>query len=250
MSTVSTCSQCKRSHPKVSKEDRDALLIKHLDLVERAAKKIHRSLPPSVALDDLISFGTFGLLRAIEHFDPNSGVHFETYAVSAIRGVIADELRSQDWVPRSLRKKQRNIALATKELERELLREPTLQEIATKLNLAPIEIESTRMAAVNAVHSSLDEQSGDSVSRYDLLPDTAENDPLVLVSHSEIFRVVAMNIMKFPLQEQMILLLYYHEMLTLRDISSILGISESRASQLHVRVALEVREQLKRLVGP
>lgn len=243
------CAQCKRPHPKVSREDRDVLLLKHRDLVFRTARKAHRSLPPSIELDDVVSYGIFGLIRAIEHFDPASGVHFETYAVSAIRGVIADELRSQDWAPRSLRKKQRAIATASKELEREFGREPLIEEIASKAEISVSEVELTRQAAANASHSSLDEKRSDTLSSYDQIPDPGDNDPSQVLANREVFVLVAQKITTIPLQDQMILMLYYHEMLSLREIGLVLGISESRASQLHVRAALEIREQLIELLS-
>lgn len=244
-----TCPQCKRLHPKVTKKVRDELILEHRALVIRTARKVHRSLPTSIELDDLISFGTFGLIRAIEHFDPASGVHFETYAISAIRGVIADELRSQDWAPRSLRKKQRLIAQTVKKLSLELNREPSIQELAHEAKLTVAEIESTNQAAANASHSSLDESRGESASHYDQIPDTTHIDPQAAASYQEIFILAARKLTHFSIQDQMVVMLYYHEMMTLREIGQVLGISESRASQLHVRVALEVREYLTDLLS-
>lgn len=222
---------------------RDALTLNYVPLVQRVAGKFWRKVPSQVELDDLISYGMLGLIRAIEHYDPFGKVTFETYAVPSIRGVILDELRTLDWAPRSLRRNQRALDKARDELEALLGREPTLEEIAKKADVPISDVMTTENATDQAKPKSLDEGDNDEeYSRYEHIEDQGSPDPSTLPT--ELLRMASDLITQMPVQDQAVIALYYYRGETLAEVGRELGIPESRASQIHTRVIVQVREHL------
>ncbi|MDR0998273.1 MAG: RNA polymerase sigma factor WhiG [Treponema sp.] len=236
---------CKTRDPKI----REAFIKQYALLVKYVAGKIAVGMPHNVEFDDLVGFGVFGLLDAIDKFDPGKNVKFKTYAVTRIRGAIFDELRSIDWVPRSVRQKTREVEEAIGALEAQLGRIATDQEIASSMGIDEEEylkilmkISRTSVLSLNDVWFSGDEN--DKVSIGDSIESPVSLNPDVIVEKDEIRRVIIEAIKDLPDKEQKILVLYYYEDLTLKEIGQVLEVTESRVSQLHTKAILRLRSRL------
>ncbi len=207
-------------------------------------------LPAHVEEADLISYGLGGLISAIERFDLSREIKFETYAITRIRGAIIDELRTLDWVPRSVRARAREFERVNMKLEARLQRAPTDDEMATELEISVDDFQEALVQISNSTIVALDElwsvsdSSGDQVSLLDTLPDRAAPDPQVLVDESELRDRIADAIAALPEREKLVVALYYYENLTLREIGEVLGVTESRVSQLHTKAVLRLRSKL------
>jgi RNA polymerase sigma factor for flagellar operon FliA len=228
---------------------REMFIKQYAPLVKYVAGKVAVGMPHNVEFDDLVGFGVFGLLDAIDKFDPEKNVKFKTYAVTRIRGAIFDELRSIDWVPRSVRQKTREVEEAIGSLEAQLGRTATDQEIANSLGMDENEfiktmmrISGTSILSLNDVWFSGDEN--DKVSIGDSIESPASLNPDVIVEKEEIRRVIVEAIEELPDKEKKILVLYYYEDLTLREIGQVLEVTESRVSQLHTKAILRLRAKL------
>lgn len=229
-------------------EDRERLILEHLPQVRLIARRIHERLPESVNLDDLISTGTLGLIAAIDRFDPSHNVKLKTYAEYKIRGAILDSLRGLDWAPRQQRKRSKQIESAINAIEQRLHRAPTEEEIAAELRLSIedyhewlVDIRGVNIGSLETVSPDGD---GRSLLRY--VSDDEENWPSTLLEKSELQRVLAQAIEKIPQQERLVISLYYHEELTLREISKIVNLHESRISQLKSQAILRLRSYLQK----
>ncbi|HEX6894805.1 MAG TPA: FliA/WhiG family RNA polymerase sigma factor [Bryobacteraceae bacterium] len=229
-------------------EDRERLILEHLPQVRLIARRIHERLPESVNLDDLISTGTIGLIAAIDRFDPSHNVKLKTYAEYKIRGAILDSLRGLDWAPRQQRKRSKQIESAINAIEQRLHRAPTEEEIASELRLSIedyhewlVDIRGVNIGSLETVSPDGD---GRSLLRY--VSDDEENWPSTLLEKSELQRVLAQAIEKIPQQERLVISLYYHEELTLREISKIVNLHESRISQLKSQAILRLRSYLQK----
>ena len=229
---------------------RETFIKQYAPLVKYVAGKVAVGMPSNVEFDDLVGFGVFGLLDAIDKFDPDKNVKFKTYAVTRIRGAIFDELRSIDWVPRSVRQKTREVEEAIGTLEARLGRTATDQEIAGALGMGEdeyaktmIKISGTSILSINEVWYSGDEN--DKVSIGDSIESPASLNPEVIAERDEIRRVIVEAINELPDNEKKILVLYYFEDLTLKEIGQVLGVTESRVSQLHTKAILRLRSRLK-----
>jgi RNA polymerase sigma factor for flagellar operon FliA len=218
--------------------------------VKYVAGRMGSALPAHVEEADLISYGLGGLIAAIERFDPRRDIRFETYAMARIRGAIIDELRTLDWVPRSVRARAREFERVNTKLEARLHRAPTDEEMASELEISLEELQDTLLAITNSTIVALDElwtvsdSTGDQVSLLDTLADDAAEDPQALVERSGFRDRVADAIVALPEREKMVIALYYYENLTLREIGEILGVTESRVSQLHTKAVLRLRSKL------
>jgi RNA polymerase sigma factor for flagellar operon FliA len=207
-------------------------------------------LPAHVEAADLISYGLGGLISAIERFDLTREIKFETYAITRIRGAIIDELRTLDWVPRSVRARARQLERANMRLEARFQRAPTDDEMATELEITVEEFQESLLQISNSTIVALDElwnvsdSSGDQVSLLDTLPDRGAPDPQLLVDESELRDRIADAIAALPEREKLVVALYYYENLTLREIGEVLGVTESRVSQLHTKAVLRLRSKL------
>jgi RNA polymerase sigma factor for flagellar operon FliA len=228
---------------------RELFIKQYAPLVKYVAGKVAVGMPHNVEFDDLVEFGVFGLLDAIDKFDPDKNVKFKTYAVTRIRGAIFDELRSIDWVPRSIRQKTREVEEAIGSLEAQLGRTATDQEIANSLGMneneylkTMMKISGTSILSLNDVWFSGDEN--DKVSIGDSIEAPSNLNPDVIVEKEEIRRVIVEAISELPDKEKKILVLYYYEDLTLKEIGRVLEVTESRVSQLHTKAILRLRAKL------
>jgi RNA polymerase sigma factor for flagellar operon FliA len=238
---------------KTSGDDRarERLVVAYSPLVKYVAGRMSSGLPSHVEEADLISYGLVGLINAIERFDLAREIKFETYAIPRVRGAIIDELRSLDWVPRSVRARARDIENANAKLEHKLHRAPTDDEMAADLGLSMEDFQDSLIQISNSTIAALDElwsvsdSSGDQVSLLDTLHDPDAPDPERVVDATELKDRVADAIARLPEREKLVIALYYYENLTLREIGEVLGVTESRISQLHTKAVLRLRSHLQ-----
>jgi RNA polymerase sigma factor for flagellar operon FliA len=229
---------------------RDRLILTYAPLVKYVAGRLGTGLPAHVEEGDLVSYGLLGLMNAIERYDPGRDTKFETYAISRIKGSIIDELRSLDWVPRSVRSRAREIERAITELEHRLHRPPTDDEIASHIGISDGEFQDSLTAISRSSVAALDElwtigsSGGDTVSLIDTLQDPNADDPSAEMSRVELREALAGAIGKLPERERTVITLYYYEELTLREIGEVLGVTESRVSQLHTKAILRLKAKL------
>ena len=228
---------------------RDRLILTYAPLVKFVAGRLGAALPSHVDEQDLVSYGLLGLIGAIERYDPDREIKFETYAIARIRGAIIDELRSLDWVPRSVRTRARQIERAIAELERSLMRAPTDDEIAAKLGIGLDELEESLTEISRSSMAALDElwtpsAGGDQIALIDTIEDTSGPDPEVSLEKGELKEALGEAIARLPEREKLVVTLYYYEELTLREIGEVLGVTESRVSQLHTKAVLRLKARL------
>ncbi|MER3396374.1 MAG: RNA polymerase sigma factor WhiG [Acidimicrobiia bacterium] len=229
---------------------RDKLILHYAPLVKYVAGRVSVGLPNNIEQADLVSYGIFGLIDAIEKFDPARGNKFETYAISRIKGAIIDELRAIDWVPRSVRQKARNVEKAISELEQVLKRPPTDEEIAKHMGIELKDLEDiySQISFVGVV--ALDElihmtsERGESPTVGDTLPDQKIKEPGAAYEIEEVKTVLAEAINKLSEREKIVVTLYYFEGLTLAEIGQVLGVTESRVCQIHTKAILQLRAKL------
>ncbi len=229
-------------------DERERLILDHLPQVRLIARRIHDRLPESVSLEDLVSTGIVGLISAIDRFDASHNVKLKTYAEYKIRGAILDSLRGLDWAPRQQRKRSKQIEAAISAAEQRLHRSPSEEEIAAQLGLSIeeyhgwlVEVRGLNLGSLE--NTSPDEENRD-VLRY--VSDDEEAWPSRLLERSELQRLLAEAISKMPDIEKTVLSLYYHEELTLREISKIVRLHESRISQLKSQAVLRLRSYMER----
>jgi RNA polymerase sigma factor for flagellar operon FliA len=229
---------------------RERLVVAYAPLVKYVAGRMSSGLPAHVEESDLISYGLTGLISAIERFDLSREIKFETYAITRIRGAIIDELRTLDWVPRSVRARARDIERANMKLEAKFQRAPTDEEMASELGMSANEFQDALLQISHSTIVALDElwnvsdSSGDQVSLLDTLPDRGAPDPEAVVDQGELRDRIADAIAALPEREKLVIALYYYENLTLREIGEVLGVTESRVSQLHTKAVLRLRSKL------
>jgi len=227
---------------------RNRLMERYLPLVKYNGERIWARLPEGVELDDLISAGIFGLMDAIDAFDLSRGVKFETYCVPRIRGAMLDELRSMDWVPRLVRSKASKLAEAIKTLEAKLGRHPSEVELAQHMELSVKELEKMMLDAnaVNLISLNKKWYETDSykdVREIDILEDKKGEDPTRRIQKNDLMRLVTKGLNR---NERLIIILYYYEELTMKEIGTTLDLSESRVSQMHSSIVQRLQSQLGR----
>jgi RNA polymerase sigma factor FliA len=229
---------------------RERLVVAYSPLVKYVAGRMAAGLPAHVEEGDLISYGLVGLISAIERFELEREIKFETYAITRIKGAIIDELRSLDWVPRSVRARAREIERANAKLESRLQRAPSDEEMAAELGMdvagfqeALLQISTSTIAALDELWT-VGDSSGDAVSLLDTLQDPDAPDPAAALDQSDLKDRVADAIARLPEREKLVVALYYYENLTLREIGEVLGVTESRVSQLHTKAVLRLRSKL------
>lgn len=231
-----------------NKELRNRLVENYLPLVKYNGERIWARLPDGVDLDDLISAGVFGLMDAIDAFDLSRGVKFETYCVPRIRGAMLDELRTMDWVPRLVRSKASKVAEANRTLEARLGRHPTEAEMAVQLEISVPELERMLQEAnaVNLISLNKKWYETDSykdVREIDILEDKKGEDPTRRIQKNDLMRLVTKGLNR---NERLIIILYYYEELTMKEIGATLDLSESRVSQMHSSIVQRLQSQLGR----
>ncbi len=232
-----------------SRRARDQLIVHYSPLVKYVAGRVAVGLPQNVDQADLVSYGLFGLIDAIDKFEPERGFKFETYAISRIKGAILDELRSIDWVPRSVRAKARQIEKAYAKLEGELHRTPTEDELAGELDMTREQLQ-TSLSKISFVGvAALDEFVGSSDRDGGAtLGDTVASDeegPGDLFEVQEMRALLGDSINRLPEREKVVLTLYYYEGLTLAQIGEVLGVTESRVCQIHTKAILQLRSRMQ-----
>src|ERR671938_85164 len=229
---------------------RDRLILSYAPLVKYVAGRLGSGLPAHVDENDLVSYGLLGLIGAIERFDPDRDIKFETYAIARIKGSIIDELRAMDWVPRSVRSRARDIERAIADLERKLMRAPTDEEIAEKLGISTEDLNDNLSEIGRSSIAALDElwtissSGGDQVALIDTIEDTQGPEPQSALAETEMKEAIAEAIARLPEREKLVVTLYYYEELTLREIGEVLGVTESRVSQLHTKAILRLKARL------
>ena len=225
---------------------RNTLMEHYLHLVRYNAERIHQKLPDEVELDDLMSSGIFGLMDAIEAFDMERGVKFETYCAPRIRGAILDELRSMDWVPRLVRSRAQKMNQVNKQLEVELGRQPNSQEIAAKLNISmdefkKIEKDSKAVGVVSLSRKYFETDGNKDVREIDILEDKKGTDPVREIQRKDLKELMTKGLSR---AERLIIVLYYFEEMTMKEIGMTLDLSESRVSQMHSSIIARLRAQM------
>jgi RNA polymerase sigma factor FliA len=228
---------------------RDELILNYSPLVKYVAGRLASSLPQTVDTADLISYGIFGLIDAIEKFDPGRAIKFETYAISRIKGAIIDELRAMDWVPRSVRSRAREIEAAYVALENQLRRVPSDQEVADHMGISLKEFQDILAKLSYTSVVSFEElwvggERDESQNAIGSIRDDTAEDPVTIFESAEIKDILAGAIDKLPERERTVIALYYYEGLTLKEIGQVLGVTESRVSQLHTKAVLRLRAKL------
>ncbi|HEY3373940.1 MAG TPA: RNA polymerase sigma factor WhiG [Candidatus Aquicultor sp.] len=229
---------------------RDNLILHYAPLVKYIAGRISANLPQSVDQADLVSYGIFGLIDAIEKFDMSREIKFETYAINRIKGAIIDEIRALDWVPRSVRYRARQLERVFYDLENQLRRPPTDQEVAQAMGVTVEEhndllsqLSYTSVLALEELWNVGDKD--DKVSLIDSIEDASSPDPAQTFEFAEIKEILADAIRKLPERERTVISFYYYDGLTLREIGEILGVTESRVSQLHTKAILRLKAKMR-----
>ncbi len=225
---------------------RNLLMENYRDLVRYAAERLHAKLPDKVELDDLISAGTFGLMDAIDAYDPERGVKFETYCAPRIKGSILDELRSMDWVPRLVRARAHQLTRATQALEVNLGRKPLEEELATEMALPMDEFtrlqKDAKAVGLVSLNTKCSEGDGDKdVCEIDVIKDQKSKDPLIEAQKRDLKNLLTKGLTR---AERLIIVLYYYEEMTMKEIGATLDLSESRVSQMHSSIVARLKAQL------
>ncbi|MBW7990627.1 MAG: FliA/WhiG family RNA polymerase sigma factor [Planctomycetes bacterium] len=235
--------QFHKSHDEYS---RNLLMEHYRNIVKYSADRLHSKLPDKVELDDLVSAGIFGLMDAIDAFDPERGVKFETYCSPRIRGSILDELRSMDWVPRLVRARAHQLSKATHSLEINLGRKPTEKEIAQELDMEPDDFNRLQRDANAVSLVSLDTKYGDGegekdIREIDIIKDERSKNPVIEAQKRDLKSLLTKGLTR---AERLIIVLYYYEEMTMKEIGATLDLSESRVSQMHSSIIARLKAQM------
>jgi len=230
---------------KTNKTVRDKLIVQYIYLTRYVIGRIKVNLPPSFSYEDILSYGVEGLIDAVEKYSPNKGAKFETYALVRIRGAIIDKIRANDWLPRTVRRKIKEIKDTAQELKNELGRMPTNSEIAEKLNLTKEKVDEL-LATESGIDSLYDKKgTGDeSVEIIDTIEDSKSERPEEIAEKKDAKRELERALKRLPERERMLLVFYYHENMTLKEIGEAINVSESRVCQLHAQAIMKLRNIL------
>ena len=230
---------------KSNKTVRDKIIVQYIYLTRYVIGRIKVSLPPSFTYEDIASYGVEGSIDAVEKFSPNKGAKFETYALMRIRGCIIDRIRSSDWLPRTIRKKIKELKQASEVLKQKLGRTPTTSELAEYTSLEKEKIDEI-LSSDTGVDSLYDKrgQGDDSIEIIDTIEDQKTERPEEAIEKKDAKRELEYALKKLPERERMLLVLYYHENMTLKEIGATINISESRVCQLHAQAIMKLRNIL------
>ena len=230
---------------RTNKKVRDKLIVQYIYLARYVVGRIKVNLPPSFSFEDIVSFGIEGLIDAVEKYHPNKGAKFESYALMRIRGAIIDKIRSLDFLPRTLRKKIKEIKVATERLKQQIGRAPTTKEVADLMGMSEekiIEIMSSDVS-INSIYDKKG-TGDDSVEIIDTIEDEASSRPEDEIEKTDAKKELEQALKKLPERERTLLVFYYHENMTLKEIGEAINVSESRVCQLHAQAIMKLRNIL------
>lgn len=230
---------------KTQKNLRDTLIVQYIYLTRYVVGRIKMNLPPNFAIEDIASYGVEGLIDAVEKYSPDKGARFETYAIMRIRGNIIDKIRAEDWIPRQMRRKIKEVNTAVEFLRQKLGRTPSIDEVAVELNMEKEKVEAI-LSDTQTVGSIYDKKgtSEDSLAVIDTIEDSKLVDPLTNLEDKDTKKDLQVALKRLPERERLIMVLYYHENLTLKEIGDTLELSESRVCQLHSQAIMKLRNIL------
>ncbi len=228
-----------------NKKVRDKLIVQYIYLARYVVGRVKVNLPPSFSFEDVVSFGIEGLIDAIEKYHPNKGAKFESYALMRIRGTIIDKIRSSDWLPRTLRRKIKEIKIATERLKQQIGRAPTTREIADVMGMSEEKVTEIMSSDVS-VNSIYDKKGTgeDSVEIIDTIEDDKSARPEEEMENKDAKKELEYALKKLPERERTLLVFYYHENMTLKEIGEAINVSESRVCQLHAQAIMKLRNIL------
>lgn len=230
---------------KSNKAARDALIVQYIYLIRYVVGRVKVTLPATISIEDIAGYGVEGLINAIERYSPHKNTRFETYALIRIRGAILDRIRAQDFLPRSVRKKIKDVKNAQEYLKQELGRMPTTTEIANYLEMAPEKV--NQILSEDTTITSLYDKKGsteDSVEIIDTIEDTNKLNPQEQAEEKNVKHELEKALMRLPERERVIMVLYYQENMTLKEIGETIGMSESRVCQLHAQGIMKLKNIL------
>jgi RNA polymerase sigma factor for flagellar operon FliA len=238
----------------ITAENREEVIKRYSPMIKYVANRIAMRLPPHIEVDDLISVGVLGLMDAISKYDSSRGAKFKTYAEFRVRGAILDELRALDWVPRSIRQKASAVEKVVRSLEAKLRRLPEDEEVAKEMDLTLDQfyrtIDETKSVPVFSLEDlGIAKESGEQQSLLDCLAGKADADPQTQIRLIELKEIIAKAIDTLPEKERLMVSLYYYEELTMKEIGTVLDITESRVSQIHSKAVLHLRTKLKSILA-
>ena len=238
----------------ITEENREEVIKKYSPMIKYVANRIAMRLPPHIEVDDLISVGVLGLMDAISKYDSSRGAKFKTYAEFRVRGAILDELRSMDWVPRSIRQKASQVDKVVVALQSKLSRQPEDEEVAKEMGLSLEQFHNTLNETKSIPIFSLEDlgiakESGEQQSLLDCLAGKADADPQTQIRLVELKEIIAKAIDALPEKERLMVSLYYYEELTMKEIGAVLDITESRVSQIHSKAVYRLRTKLKAIIA-
>lgn len=230
---------------KSNKQSRDTLIVQYIYLVRYVVGRVKVSLPATISIEDITGYGVEGLINAIERFSPQKNSRFETYALIRIRGAILDKIRAQDFLPRSVRKKIKDIKQATEVLKQELGRTPTNTEIANYLDMDPDKV--SQIMSEDVVVTSIYDKRGsseDSMEIIDTIEDSTKLNPQERMEEKNVKSDLQRALQRLPERERVLMVLYYQENMTMKEIGETLGMSESRVCQLHAQAIMKLKNIL------
>ncbi len=237
----------------ISSENMEQVILEYSPMIKYVANRIALRLPSHIEVDDLISVGVMGLIDAIEKYDPTRGAKFKTYAEFRVRGSILDELRSLDWVPRSIRQKAANVDAVSHKLQARFGRPPEDEEVAAEMGVSLEQFfttlnETKSMPLISLEDLGIAKESGERRSLLECLAGKSDVDPQTQLRLTELKSIIAKAIDSLPEKERLMISLYYYEELTMREIGEVLGITESRVSQIHSKAVFRLRTKLRSLI--
>ncbi len=230
---------------KTDKSARDMLIVQYIYLIRYVVGRVKVTLPATISIEDIAGYGVEGLINAIERYSPQKNTRFETYALIRIRGAILDRIRAQDFLPRSVRKKIKDIKTAQEHLKQELGRMPTTQEVAEYIDMEPEKV--IQLLSEDTTMTSLYDKKGsneDSVEIIDTIEDTNKLNPQEQAEEKNVKQELEKALLRLPERERVIMVLYYQENLTLKEIGETIGMSESRVCQLHAQAIMKLKNIL------
>lgn len=238
----------------ITTENREEVIKQYSPMIKYVANRIAMRLPPHIEVDDLISVGVLGLIDAITKYDPTRGAKFKTYAEFRVRGAILDELRSMDWVPRSVRQKASNVDSVVQKLQSKLGRPPEDEEVAGEMGISLDQFfdtlnETKSMPVLSLEGLGIAKETGEQQSLLDCLAGKGDTDPQTQIRLNELKEIIAQAIDTLPEKARLMITLYYYEELTMKEIGAVLDVTESRVSQIHSKAVFKLCTELKALIA-